>query len=121
MSGKPQDGLAARSRYAETRDNVPSRWFPSVDLSLAPYVLLTPHVWRCLRVVCYEAEWARVSKIDVDALLDKNKLLAEGCDRFSHVRRRRPSRGDLREFWFLRSEKEAARLLQIRMAQVPVP
>src|SRR6516162_11304180 len=100
MSGKPQDGLVARSRYAETRDNVPSRWFPSVNLSLAPYVLLTPHVWRCLRVVCYQAEWARSRLKD---------------------RRRRPSRGDLREFWFLRSEKEAARLLQIRMAQVPVP
>src|SRR6516225_1915361 len=41
---------------------------------------------------------ARVSKIDVDALLDKNKLLAEGCDRFSHVRRRRQSRGDLRDY-----------------------
>jgi hypothetical protein len=63
---------------------------------------------------------ARVSKIDVGALLDKNKSFAQGAILF-------PAfevggyHWAIFAFWFLRSEKEAARLLQIRMGQVPVP
>src|SRR6516165_3642958 len=79
MSRKPQDGLVARSRYAETRDKVPSRWSPSADLSLAPLCSLSPCVWQGLRLYAMKRDGlVRVSKIDVDALLDKNKSFGEG-------------------------------------------
>ena len=64
---------------------------------------------------------ARVSKIDVDALLDKNKSLAEGAMLFPTFDVGGNHGAIFAKFWFLRSEKGAVRLLQIRMGQVRVP
>src|SRR5215469_8256893 len=68
----PQGGLVARSRYAGTRDKVPSRGVPSADLSPGPLCSL-PHTFGNVYALYAMKRdgHARASKIDADALLDK--------------------------------------------------
>ena len=64
---------------------------------------------------------ARVSKIDVDALLDKNKSLAEGAILFPTFDVGGNHGAIFANSGFFGVKKEAARLLRIRMGQVRVP